>query len=603
MSPKLPQQDKESAPPIFLFSHSSHTKIAYRTRLISVLDVIRFLLKQGLAFREYDESSDSLSRGNFLELLQRDCEHNEKIAKVLNINALGNYQMTAPSFQKEIVNACAEEVRTNIIKDIGDRVFTLMVDESRDNSVKEQMATMVRYVDDHGEILERLRGQVYDGASNMRGEFNGLKALILNENAHARYVHCFSHQFQLVVVAVAKTLSIVENSFSYLSIILNTVGASYKRKNALRQSQHDHMVTQLANGEIFSGRGLHQETSLARPGDTRWGSHYHTVMRILTMWPSVMKVLGNVHDDAVGSKDRGANLGLLDRMENFEFVFTLHLMKKVLAITNGLSQVLQEKNQNILNALDMIHVMKVKFQSFREDGWNNLFDEVCKFCVENSIDVPNLEDSLPICGRSKRESQSITYFHRCRVEIVFEVIEVIVHEMNSRFSEGNNELLSCISCLDPRQSFSRFNALKLRRLAEFYLEDFSAFDLTMLSNQLDIYIYDVRQRADFVELVGIGQLAKKLVKTEKYLIYPLIYRLIELALVLPVATASVKRAFSAMNIIKTDLRSKMGDEFLSDSLSCYIEKTIFLKIDNEPILQRFQAMQTRRMQLPRIDEN
>ncbi|XP_050229221.1 uncharacterized protein LOC126678361 [Mercurialis annua] len=587
--------------------HSSHADVAYRTRLTAVLGVIRFLLKQGLAFRGHDESNDSLSRGNFLELLQRDCEHNEEIAKVLNINAPGNNQMTAPSIQKEIVNACAEEVRTTIIKNIGDRFFTLMVDESRDNSVKEQMAIMVRYVDDHGEILERflsvehvadtsshtlkeaidkffakyglsisrLRGQVYDGASNMCGEFNCLKALILNENPYARYVHCFAHQLQLVVVAVAKTLPIVENSFSYLSIIVNTVGASCKRKDALRQSQHDHIVTQLENGEISSGRGMHQETSLARPGDTRWGSHYHTVLRILAMWPSVMEVLGNVHDDAIGSKDRGATLGLLDRMENFEFVFTLHLMKRVLAITNGLSQVLQEKNQNIVNAMDMIHAVKVKFQSFREDGWNNLFDEVCKFCVENSIDMPNLEDNLSIRGRSKREGQSITFLHRFRVEIFF--------GMNSRFSEGNNELLSCISCLDPRQSFSRFNALKLRRLADFYPEDFSAFDLTMLSDQLDIYIYDVRQRAT----CGNRTTCKEA----------------ELALVLPVATASVERAFSTMNIIKTDLRNKMGDELLSDSLSCYIEKAIFLKIDNEPILQRFQAMQTQRMQLPRIDRN
>ncbi|KAL6578018.1 hypothetical protein OROMI_010346 [Orobanche minor] len=28
--------------------------------------------------------------------------------------------------------------------------------------------------------------------------------------------------------------------------------------------------------------------------------------------------------------------------------------------------------------------------------------------------------------------------------------------------------------------------------------------------------------------------------------------------------ASVERAFSAMNIVKTDLRNKMGDDFLTD---------------------------------------
>jgi hypothetical protein len=38
----------------------------------------------------------------------------------------------------------------------------------------------------------------------MRGELNGLKTLILNENSSAYYVHCFAHQFQLTLVAVAK---------------------------------------------------------------------------------------------------------------------------------------------------------------------------------------------------------------------------------------------------------------------------------------------------------------------------------------------------------------------------------------------------------------
>ena len=52
--------------------------------------------------------------------------------------------------------------------------------------------------------MSRLRGQGYDGASNMRGELNGLKKLVLDVNPYAFYVHCFAHQLQLVVVAVVK---------------------------------------------------------------------------------------------------------------------------------------------------------------------------------------------------------------------------------------------------------------------------------------------------------------------------------------------------------------------------------------------------------------
>jgi hypothetical protein len=45
---------------------------------------------------------------------------------------------------------------------------------------------------------------------------------------------------------------------------------------------------------------------------------------------------------------------------------------------------------------------------------------------------------------------------------------------------------------------------------------------------------------------------------ERHMMFPLVYRLIELALLLPVATTSVERAFSAMKIIKTELRNKIS---------------------------------------------
>ena len=44
---------------------------------------------------------------------------------------------------------------------------------------------------------------------------------------------------------------------------------------------------------------------------------------------------------------------------SFEFVFTLHLMKNILGITNELSIALQKKkNQDIVNAMDLVKVSK-----------------------------------------------------------------------------------------------------------------------------------------------------------------------------------------------------------------------------------------------------
>ena len=60
--------------------------------------------------------------------------------------------------------------------------------------------------------------------------------------------------------------------------------------------------------------------------------------------------------------------------------------------------------------------------------------------------------------------------------------------------------------------------------------------------------------------------------------YDMVYELLKLVLLLPVATVSVERVFSAMVLVKTKLRNKMGDSFLDDCLVTFIERNIFLKL-------------------------
>ncbi|XP_057793084.1 uncharacterized protein LOC131009690 [Salvia miltiorrhiza] len=142
-------------------SNARELDVAYRTRLTASLDVTRFLLKQGLPFRGHDESTTSLNRGNFLELLQWYSDHNDIVSKVLGSNAPGNNQMNSPQIQKDLARACASEVTLAIINDIGDKVFTMLVDEARDVSLKEQMRVVLRYVNDKGCVVERFIGIVH----------------------------------------------------------------------------------------------------------------------------------------------------------------------------------------------------------------------------------------------------------------------------------------------------------------------------------------------------------------------------------------------------------------------------------------------------------
>ncbi|XP_058775052.1 uncharacterized protein LOC131649300 [Vicia villosa] len=278
------------------------------------------------------------------------------------------------------------------------------------------MAVMLRFVNDKGHIVERfialhhvkdtksealkdalygildkytlsisrIWGQGYDGASNMRGEFNGLQRKILDENPYAFYIHCYAHRLQLVVVSVASSCSSIHDFFEYISLIVNTTSASCKRRDALTEAQHQDILNQLERGEISKGRGLHQSSSLTRPGDTRWGSHHTTLLRLDQMWPSVLKLFG---------------------------------------ITNELSNVLQRKDLNIVNAMELVDVVKARLATMRDSGWDNLFADVQEFCVSKCIPVPNMDDEIPVRGRSRAEGRTITNLHHYRAEIFYEIFK------------------------------------------------------------------------------------------------------------------------------------------------------------------------------------
>lgn len=57
--------------------------------------------------------------------------------------------------------------------------------------------TMKHELEKVGLSFDNLRGQGYDGGSNMSGKYIGVQALILNEYSLDSYTHCFSHSLNL----------------------------------------------------------------------------------------------------------------------------------------------------------------------------------------------------------------------------------------------------------------------------------------------------------------------------------------------------------------------------------------------------------------------
>ena len=61
-------------------------------------------------------------------------------------------------------------------------------------------------------------------------------------------------------------------------------------------------------------------------------------------------------------------------------------------------------------------------------------------------------------------------------------------------------------------------------------------------------------------------------------------------LTLLISTATTERAFSVMNVIKTDFCNKMEDEFLSDTMMLFIERDIAATISTDSIIDDFEDL-------------
>ncbi|KAL0011211.1 hypothetical protein SO802_006319 [Lithocarpus litseifolius] len=181
-------------------------------------------------------------------------------------------------------------VRNAIREEIGDAKFCILVDEARDESKREQMAIILRFVDKNSFIkehffhvvhvrdttaltlnkeicavlscynlhIENIRGQGYDGASNMRGEWNGLQSLFLKECPYAYYVHCMAHRLQLALVTASREVKVVHQFFDHLTNIINIVVGSSKRNDELQYAQGEQIENMIAFNEIETERGANQ---------------------------------------------------------------------------------------------------------------------------------------------------------------------------------------------------------------------------------------------------------------------------------------------------------------------------------------------------------
>ncbi|XP_060190857.1 uncharacterized protein LOC132620180 [Lycium barbarum] len=314
------------------------------------------------------------------------------------------------------------------------------------------MALVLLYVDKNGEVVERFIGLVHVSDTSTCSLKKEIYCFLSNHSLSPSKIRRQGYE------GASNMRGEINDFFDHVTNVLNVVGRSFKRRDLIR---------------------------------------HHQAKKLEQLLKSVIKHEGST------SSDRNQAKYLLTEIKTFKFVFMLHLMLKVLAMSNELSKILQKKDQDIINSMEFLNIAKERLQDMRETGWKPLLDDVSSFCDVQDILIPKLDESY-FPGKSKRKSSGVCYSHHWRIEIFCAVINVQLQELNDCFDVVSSDLLLGMGSSNPINSFANFDKGRIMTLAKCYPDEFDEIQIRDLSYQLDTFIFHMRSgNPKFSNLQGI----------------------------------------------------------------------------------------------------
>ena len=162
-----------------------------RKILLTILENIQFLAKQGLPLRNWADNESKEVKSNFMQLFLLRSIDNPKISEWLS-RKNGTY--VSKDIQNEIIKLMAHRVLCDIASDLQKANFyVLMADEATDVSNKEQLVFVFRWVDDNFNAHEEFVGMYQLDKTDAETIYMVIKdvLLTLNLDVHKMRGQCY----------------------------------------------------------------------------------------------------------------------------------------------------------------------------------------------------------------------------------------------------------------------------------------------------------------------------------------------------------------------------------------------------------------------------
>lgn len=558
-------------------------QMAARTSLKKIFSSLQYLGRQGLAFRGHTEEKGNLSQLNKL--------------RASDVPELAEFLKRKEHYTShDIQNEMSEIMSHMILRDIVAKVkscglFSLIVDESCDVSCKEQVSISLRIVENFqpqelflglyetssttglelskiindvftrfGLSFSDLRGQCYDGASNMKGKFKGLKTILQKQQPLAVYVHCGNHSLNLALQDCVKSIPLFRDALQTTNDIGVLLQSSPKRKA---------LFTNICQDEV---PGVNSSPRPLCP--TRWTVRVRSISGILKSYSSVIEFLDQLDSDSdttLGSKAKG----LREQLEKGSMYLALLICCKIFQVTEKLSFLLQKPTLSVSAARESVQLVIVNLRSMRteesfEQVWSQMSNDIDKYdLVEPQLPrvrkVPKkLEQTATPSTSHKWDSPKdmlrATYFAG---------LDGITGEIEERFNQPG---------------FAAYD--NLEKLLNSKVEDWTD-EMKNEAAKRGVCVKDLQTELEFlfrtIPSQNLNSLVDKMkmLQPDSRLLFTNVDRLIQNLLVVPISSATAERSFSLLRRVKCYLRSTMSQVRLNHLciMSTYQEELDNLDLD------------------------
>lgn len=458
----------------------------------------------------------------------------------------------------------------------------LGVVHAREVNSKALTEYILNFVQPRGINVEKMRGLGFDGASTMSGIRSGVQKRLRSLAPSAVYVHCRCHQLQLAALNAANEHLEVKRVMGTLLSIWKAFHYSPKKAEKLSDIQ-----AELNCPEI----------KMQKPSDTRWLARERSIRAIRKSLTAVVHTFEEIYNETGDAEAHG----IAFLLSKYKTVACIYMLSDILHTVAKLQGSLQSKGIDLASVSVMTDSTIKRLKELKENPKSSTWfkDHLTVFTDKAQL------GSKEVVVTSEEEDNFLRQIYR-------PYIQSVIDHINGRME--SSDLISSMSVFDPRhlpkteEELSSYGEQKMKTLIDFY----SSPQKVQFEGKESVSIPDIDgdetesewklfRRVMFMQYKSASLqhvLSRLLENNEMAAAFPNLARLAAILEVLPVTTAVVERTFSSMKLVKTRLRSRMGEDTLDHTLRICIEGPDTLSMNIlQAVVDDYKMVKRRKMPL------